>query len=275
MAAALPEGSVASAARLDWFYQNQCRPTLESLSLGGSFAEAEARADDLINKLNAARYHEKGIVNGEEMDFLQIVTEREGAFYVFAFTVHTSLYARLLPDVEAMLDVFVFAEPYYPDEYVKLLDPDADAPTGMKLASNREVAYLFYVPETWTINREERIFAAYLPEDLSSVSVVPYMPEGANISVGQFFALCRDAMIATAGENGFTLISETVDRTMGGRAATIYRYRYTVGGVEYEYLQSVVAYKSMIYSLTYTARPEHFEAHLSDVNAMIDAFAFR
>ena len=37
----------------------------------------------------------------------------------------------------------------------------------------------------------------------------------------------------------------------------------------------IAAHGSMIYSVTYTALPEHFDAHLDEVDRIIDAFVFR
>lgn len=262
--------------RIDWFWQNECLPALEKMTLGGSFSEVEAKSQDLLNKHNAWRYHWKGIANGTDLHFLEIITEKDGAFYLFSFTATNDQYTAHLSNVELMLDHFVFADPYQPDNYVKApLEGDVTPPDGMKLASNSDVAYHFFVPNDWTINRDEQIFAAYLEGDRSSVSVVPYMPDVDNMSVAEFFALCEGMMKNTAGENGYELISVTPDVDLGGRVATAYVYRYTVGGVTYQYKQVIAAYKSMIYSLTYTATPEAFDTHLSEVDAMIDAFQFR
>lgn len=276
MVAQMAEAAIGEegGARIEWFWSNECKTVLEEQSLGGSFSAVEDKSEDLLNKLNAWRFHYKGIVNGEELHFLQVVAERENAFYVFSYIADVSVYADLLPNVESMLDVFVFADPYVPDDYAKDLDADVEIPAGMKPASGKDVAYYFFVPEAWTVSRDEEIFAAYLESDRSSVSVVPYMPDAESMSVAEFFTMCQDMMKNTAGTDGYELISyRTVE--LGGRQATEYVYRYTVGGVEYRYKQVIAAYKSMIYSLTYTALPENYDAHLADVDAMVGAFAFR
>lgn len=260
--------------RIDWFWSNHCFPTLQELSLGGSLAEVDAKTQDLLNKYNAWRYHWKGIVDGTELHFLQVITEKDSAFYLFSFIAEKDQYTSHLFNVELILDNFIFADPYYPDDYVKDLDANAEAPDGMKLASNNDVAYNFYVPESWTVNLDEEIFSAYFEGDRSSVSVVPYMPNTESMSVGEYFALCEEMMKNTTTADGYELLSKTEGVDLGGRVATAYVYRYTVGGTEYRYKQVVAAYKSMIYSLTYTATPEHFDEHLSDVDAMIDVFEF-
>ncbi len=61
------------AARIEWFWNDTCKTALEKQSLGGSFSEVEAKSEDLINKVNAWRFHCKGIVNGKELHYLQVV----------------------------------------------------------------------------------------------------------------------------------------------------------------------------------------------------------
>lgn len=262
--------------RIDWFFTNYCKPVMESQSLGGSFGEEEKKAPALLDTANAWRYHYKGIVNQKSLQFLQIVAEREGAFYVFGFTVEEELYEVRLGDVNSMLEHFVFAEPYEPDDYAKSLDENAEAPEGMRLASGDEVAYRFYVPKDWIVDREQRIFAAYVASDLSSVSVVPYRPNVESMSVDQFFTLCREQMLATAGEDGYEQLTEPTKMQIGEREATVYVYRYRVGNRDFYYKQAVAAYKGMIYSITYTAANEQaFEAHMGEVDAILSAFQFR
>ena len=273
MAADAVENS--TTARLDWYRATQCLPVVEETALGGSLILLDEETESvLLDTLNARRYHCKANVKGVTMHFVHVVAEKGDAFYVFTFAVADELYAGLLPDVTSMLEHFRFADPYTLDEYVKEDAKDLSAPSGMKLASNDDVAYRFYVPKAWQINRDETVFSAYLESDRSNVTVVPYMPNQDSMSVAEFFAMCQELMQNTADEGGYELLSqETVD--LGGRQATAYVYRYTVGGTEYRYMQVIAAYKSMLYSLTYTALPEHFDAHLADVNAMVEAFEFR
>jgi len=266
-------GEVTGERRIDWFWNTYCLTSIRALSEGSGFSEVEPKSQAILNKYNAWRYHWTGSANGKALHFLQVVTEKDGAFYLFSFTATERQYQAQLTNVEKMLENFVFADPYVPDESMKVIDPNAPAPEGMKLASNDDVAYRFYVPTSWAISANDGIFAAYLESDRSSVSVVPYMPAAESISVAQYFELCEKMMKDTAGEYELLTAPETVD--LGGRQATVYVYRYTVGGREYHYKQVIAAYKSKIYSLTYTSTPESFDAHLDDVNAMIDAFEFR
>ncbi len=267
-------GVTESGARLDWFWSNQSRPALEGLSLGGSFSEVEEPSETLLNKINARRYHARGVISKKDVHVVQIIAEREDTFYVFSYTAEDAQYTNWLTTLDSMLSEFFFAEPYYPDFYEKELDADAETPEGMLLASNNDVGYRFFVPNTWKINQYEKIFSAYREDDRSSVSVVPYDPGAEGITVKDYFTLCEDMMITTAGEDGYELLGET-EITLGGRNATAYEFTYRVGANTYRYLQVIAVCRSMLYSLTYTALPENYEAHLADVEAMIEHFEFR
>ena len=91
--------------------------------------------------------------------------------------------------------------------------------------------------------------------------------------VSEYFALCEERMINTAGED-YQLLASGAKLDLGGREATVYEYTYRVGETVYRYKQVIAAYGSMIYSVTYTARPECFDAHLDEVNAILEAFVF-
>lgn len=290
--AQLTNKNVASKERLDWFYLNECLPTVQKITVAGSLTEVvaqnatdeekEAAATAMLGGEQARRHLQKGKVGESEIYFLHVLTERKingegNAFYVLEFVCDAQLYDRLIADVNKMIEKFIFDAPYQPDNYLKTVDETAPAPEGMKLASNGEVAYEFYVPVSWEVNRDERIFSASVKEDgkvQATVSVIPYMPDGANMSAPELFAMTESLMKATAGD-GYRKLAEDDQRLVNGKRAMTYRYVYTVGGVEYEYMQVIVVHRSMLYSITYTARPEHFEAHVAEVEQIIGALVFR
>lgn len=292
MSAAMEAAGVADGARLDWFWENNCLPAVEQVSLGGSLqkVEQEEKEEDgtegdeteggekneslLLGECNARRYHVTATVRGETLHFTHVIAERGGAFFVLTFTVTDDLHEALLDNVEAIIAAFVFAEPYDPDEFVKLPAEGVDAPEGMKLASNDQVPYRFFVPADWTLNNLEQVYAAYVESDRSSVCVTPYMPE-TEMRVGEFFELCAEMLENSADKDGYELLETKTDVDMGGEVATAYTYRYTVGGREVRCMQVIAAHGSMIYSVTYTATPACFDAHLDEVERIIDAFAFR
>lgn len=265
-----------SRSHIEIFWEDHLLEPLCAYALGGEVELfAEETKSVTLHKLNAMQFSCGATVAGKELRLLHVIGEKtDDAFYVLTFTVDVSLYERLLPDVQKIVSAFVLADtPYEPFDYVKDLNEDAPAVEGMKIASGKDVKYLFYVPTDWVIDRNQTVYAAYDPADRSSVSVVPYLPAEAEMRVSEYFALCEERMINTAGED-YQLIASGEKLDLGGREATVYEYTYRVGETVYRYKQVIAAYGSMIYSVTYTARPECFDAHLDEVNAILEAFAF-
>ena len=256
--------------RADWFYENELKPLIASLATGGvSMVEINC-VSVLLDGVNAQQYHASATLGESQLHFVQTVAERGGKFYVLSFTVADAAYVNLKEDYSSILLAFRFSEkPYVPAEPLKVI-PEGDAPEGMKLASNGDVAYAFYVPADWSVNVQEEIFAA-TAADGSAMSVIPYMPSSDEImNVAEYFEWNCEAMRKTS-PGGLEMISEK-EIKLDGVAAMRYEYRYTVGGVTYHYVQVITVWRGMFYNLTYTALPENFEANLADVQAIIDAF---
>ncbi len=265
-----------SGERIGWFWESQCLASVQAHALNQSVTRVEDECvSTSLDGANARQYRYYGIVNGTELHFLQVVAEREGNFYTFSFTATAEMFEIYRSEVDQMLADFIFAEPYEPFEAAKHLDDGKDAPAGMKSAFGDDVAYCFYVPEDWKINYADRIYAAYVESDKTGVSVVPYMPDVASLSVAEYFEMSRKMMENLGGTEGFELISDTEKADLGGRQATVYEYRLRVGGVDYHYRQYIAAYKSMIYCLTYTATEDAYDAHLDELDQIVAAFRFR
>jgi len=260
--------------RADWFYENELKPLIASLATGAIEMVEINCVSVLLDGVNARQYHATTTVAERKLHFVQVVGERAGKFYVLSFTVDDALYLNLKEnDYPKILEEFRFSEkPFVPKEPTKEIH-DGEAPEGMQLASNEDVSYAFYVPSSWSVSKNEEIFAATAP-DGSNMSVIPYMPASDEVmSVPEYYEWNKAAMIKTS-PNGFEELSAE-EITVDGAAAMRYEYLYTVGGVTYRYAQVITVWRGMFYNLTYTALPERFEANLTDVQAILAAFDFR
>lgn len=276
MALQLPAPGAGNAkARADWFYENSLSPLLSTLSTGGVEAVEVNYAAVLLDGVNARQYHQKATVGEHVLNFVHVVGEKDGVFYVLAFTVDEDLYAGLIEDFVKISDAFVFSDkPYVPAAPQKELPADENTPEGMQAASNRDVAYGFYVPVSWRVDVNHSVFAAVSPDGTSSVSVVPYLPSSDEImSIKEYFEVNR-AMMKKTSPGGYEDVSER-EVTLDGVPAMQYEYRYTVGGTTLSYLQIITVWRGMFYNLTYTARPENYEGNLDDLQKIIQAFDFR
>ncbi len=149
---------------------------------------------------------------------------------------------------------------------------DKNTPDGMEIASAKHVEYRFRVPTAWVCDAKSGVSEAYYPEsERSNVTVTSYSPDR-SMSVQEYFERCEIDYQKTLPS--YERVGMT-ERTVDGRTAYSYTYRTTVEGREFTIMQTLFAYNEMIYSITYTALSEQFESHLSDVEAMLNAFSFR
>jgi hypothetical protein len=261
-----------NTTRIGYYFEKTLLAQIKLMATGDVHLYDEDCIATTLGGANARQYHASATVASEVTHFLHIIAEKDNKFYVFSFTATEELYTHCMDDVKKMLEHFGFGKEYTPTDAIKNFPTDANAPDGMKIASDDAVEYFFFVPTSWTVNETSSANAATAP-DGSFVSVVSYLPSGEGISVREYFEKSEQMMQTTSGGRYARLDEKEI--TIGGGKALQFEYEYTVGGVTYRYLQVIVGYKSMIYNLTYTSLPQNFEANRADVEAIISAFTFR
>lgn len=163
---------------------------------------------------------------------------------------------------------FVFGEKAATDMAVT----DKNTPEGMKIASFDGCEYVFYVPTAWVCNTADKLSEAYFPESGSpNVTVTAYAPEYL-MTAEEYFDACE--RIYKQDIEGYELIGSE-KTTLSGKDAVSYTYKAVYGGTEYRIQQTVAVYSNIIYSFTYTALADRFDAHTDDISAMMSAFRFR
>lgn len=150
---------------------------------------------------------------------------------------------------------------------------EAGVPANMQLASREDVTYRLYVPKTWNVNTDSGVSSAfYSSTDSSNVSVMTYYPEVTSMSIDDYWKLTE--LYYQDNFEAYSLVSS--DTTLlGGRKAGKYTFDITVSGEPLRMMQIVAAYDSMFYIFTYTAAPGTFDAHLAEVQTIVDSFTFR
>lgn len=225
-------------------------------------------------------------VLGEAVRFRQLLTRvefrtedaAEERFFLFTYSAPAESFDGYLDIVDGILENITFESFPFEGEDDRKIPDDVSVPEGMKLVSDNEVAYRFFAPESWLRDVTNGQNFVYVSEtDRSNVSMYAYDPgEDATYTVDTYWTACKDQYTATL-EN-FTLLSETeITLNNGGKGektAKVCEYTYTLGGVEYRARQ-MICKVSIIYTMTYTALPELYEAHLEDVLAMEQALYFR
>lgn len=212
---------------------------------------------------------------GESYRFRQVLTKVEGRFYLFTYSSKSDTFDRWKETVDGILENILFhGYPYEGDAHEKKIPAVDNIPDGMKLVTGNDVAYRFFAPAAWQVSDAEAAALVYFSEeDRSNVSVLGYVPDTDGYSVADYWEntekYYKDSL------KDYTPTAEPREETMGGRKATVYEYTYSLGGVTYKCRQSVCVYSYMIVVMTYTALPENYDAHLTDVEAMQGAMTFR
>ena len=222
----------------------------------------------------------QNIMEKKTYKFMQIIAKFEGEIYLLIYSAPEEYYDSHLEEFEGnakgvgIASYFVFAEPYSSGDDKKYSDK-VEVPAGMKLISTDEVAYRFFVPEAWQINKRTEMSAAYYSEsDRSNVSVQLYIcGTGDEVqSVESYIERCKKSYSDIFAS--CNLVSEE-DIKMSNLDAKKCVFEVMSGGVEYKMLQAIVKKGDAIYCMTYTATAENYESHLDDVEKMIEVFEIR
>lgn len=197
--------------------------------------------------------------------------------YVLTFCTQKDLFDAYSEVYESIVENFRFdSEPYVPDKPINTVDPSADAPKGMMLASNDDVDYRFYVPDTWVLDTALPTSSAYVSEsDRSNVTVTVYEANvtQVNMTAAEYWVMCEEQLMAVLGDYHF--VSRT-EGTLDGRPSNTYTYSATINGKAYRFAQTVAAYRGgKVYTVTYTALDGVFDAHMDEYSQILAAFDFR
>lgn len=229
-----------------------------------------SRDASLLGGANAVRINYKITLGEREITCFQISTVHGGDFVSLNGYCPTDRYESFSADFEKIISSFVLCE--------KVLDGgtevvDKNTPEGMEIASADHIEYRFYVPKIWVCNAESGMSEAYYPESgKPNVTVTSYAPE-VSMSVEEYFHHCEEVYKTTVPN--YQRTADPVQRTVAGKTAHSFTYTAQVEGTSITIRQTLLAYNQTIYSITYTALSDRFEAHLADVDRMLDVFTFR
>ena len=198
----------------------------------------------------------------------QYYTFHAGNIVVLSLYVISDYYDEAINDFTKIKNNFILCEK-------KVSDKVEIAENGMKKASSDDMQYLCYVPKTWNTNLEDNITYAYFPESGNpNVTVTCYSPDE-NYNVQQFYELLEH----NYKKQGYEIVGEKKEITVAGRKSVSFEYVIKQGKGEFEtrykLKQVVIGYNDLMYSITYTALEERFDAHLDDVELIIKNFKFR
>ena len=226
-------------------------------------------SDTAMGKEKAKRMEYTIVENEVELTCFQITALYKGDLISLYGYCPTSVYETNKEDFDKIISEFVLCEKTDPQgvEFV-----DKNTPSGMEIASGKNTEYRLYVPKAWICDAESGVSEAYYPEsEKSNVLVTSYVPDTA-LTIADYFATCEADYKNTLPE--YARISEA-KTTVADKEAYTYTYTTVVDGVAFQIQQTLFYHSETIYSFTYTARADKFDAHLTDVQAMLNAFCFR
>lgn len=147
------------------------------------------------------------------------------------------------------------------------------APSGMVTASDEEADFYLYVPEEWTVDYSTAAAGAYYSAgDPSSVSVMAWELEHTDTSIDEWWAVNQEDI--TMVFQNFSLESEE-NMTINDLYAKKYIYTASLGDYNYKIMQAACIKDATVYLFTYTSLPENYDAHLDDVDQMLEFFIIK
>ncbi len=250
-------------------YLDICRIAAEAEYKSAGYELVEDKTEAALGKKDARKLSYKFMHGEVFIRCTQITTEHEGELIsLYLYCPETELEARK-EVLEQIRSSFVLGtKAPAPAEVIT-----KDTPEGMKLASDKDIEYRLFVPKTWVCDPESGASDAYYPESgRPNISVTSFVPDS-SMSVTEHFAKCEERYKTEF--DGYSRTDEPVQREVGGRPAYSYTYTVRAEGEEIRIMQTVLAYDSSFYTITYTARAEAFDKHTADVDAILSAFKFR
>lgn len=241
--------------------------------LGGYSTPDKAIIDTSLGGKNALRYeyfYNYGGVEANKTAVIQYYVFHGEDVIVLSFYISAAHYSEeYLTVFDSVRTAFVLCEKNVSNDDVV----DKYTPEGMKKASDDGVQYACYVPKSWVTDLSDKLTYAYYPESgKPNITVTCYSPSVA-ITAEQYFTECETEYKKNIA--GYELLGAPSNRVVAGRDALSYQYKAVYGGSEYKVMQTVLIYNDLAYSITYTARADAYDAHLSDVEIILNNFRFR
>lgn len=265
-------------------YWEICKQKLSAELTDFKYIEAESGATVLGGE-SAGRYiytakKNTGIGDSEQVvpvtyKFMQIMAIHNGQMYVLVFCAPEADYDKRVVDMNGnpdeedlgVIGYFKFADAYVAEDNKKY--DKVDAPEGMKLASSKERPYILFAPDDWSVDNSGQITNVYAA-DKSNLTVQFIMPAEEIHSVEAYWNSCMKKYENVMSD--FTVVESSKKTVAGIEESWIGSFSGKSGGVDYKFMQAIVLKGEVYYVITYTSTAENYDAHISDVNKMIEHF---
>ena len=253
-------------------YLDLCASALALEYATGKFALTSNKAAATLGGKDAAKITYEFDRGETRMVCTQITAEKDGyliSLYLYCPKAELEHRSETLEEIRA---AFVINDGFgVGDKGVTVIVKGT--PDGMKLASDEDIEYRLFVPASWVCNPYSGASEAHYPESgKPNVTVTSIVPD-VSMSVKEYFLKCEEQYKKELPE--YSREAEPTERKVDGRPAYSYTYTTTVEGAEIKIMQTIFVYDSSFYTVTYTALADSFDRHLTDVEAILNAFRFR
>ncbi len=263
------------ALSLEEYLNSVYLPTLQAVFPGQTAFSSEQPTSAKLGGEEALALAYTGTRETIEYKGIETACAKGTKVYVLSFCARADIYESYLSVRSEVVDKFIFSStPYVPDAPINTVDPNATAPEGMQLASNDTVAYRFYVPNTWVLDPNITGSSAYVSEsNRTNVNVTTITPEKNYATPADYWKehLTELSAYLTIDQASLTY----TDTTIADITASTCEYTADVNGTTLRFAQTIVAHKGILYTVTMTAQPEHYDAHKADYQSILEHFSFR
>lgn len=152
------------------------------------------------------------------------------------------------------------------------LDPsDGWYPAGYQLASNSNLDYTMFVPDTWTVDISTGILTASTTG--GNVSMIATSVES-DTTLDSFWKTYETQFDPAFVDFAYITEGESMLLNSGKVAAKKYVYSATVTGNEYRFMQVIAIVGETAYIFTFTALAANYDSLAESVNGILSYLSF-
>lgn len=142
---------------------------------------------------------------------------------------------------------------------------------GFEIAGGENVDYTFEYPSSWEKTRDDGMIAVKSDSSPASISVTSFRPTEDIPDADAYFELYRENFEKTLGD--YNEISDE-EVSLGAEKAKKISYTATVMGDTYRFASVICVHNKAVYTITYTASEDDYEAHAGTLAHVIQTFEF-
>lgn len=146
-----------------------------------------------------------------------------------------------------------------------------EAGDGFEIAGGENVDYTFEYPSSWLKTRDDGMIAVKSDSSPVSISVTSFRPTEEIANANEYFELYRENFETTLGN--YSEISDE-EVSLDNEKAKKISYTATVMGDTYRFASVICVHNKSVYTITYTASEEDYEAHAPTLAHVIQTFRF-